>query len=70
MVGRQPVGAMHAVWQATGTQAAVVTQASVAPPCAQASGVGGSWWAEQACAGTNGSAINVVLTELESTRQL
>lgn len=38
--------------------------------CSQANGVGGSWWAEQFCAGTDNRALNVVLTELESTLAL
>ncbi|KAL4438021.1 hypothetical protein ABPG77_004242 [Micractinium sp. CCAP 211/92] len=36
----------------------------------KANGVGGSWWAEQFCAGTDDRALNVVLTELESTLAL
>jgi hypothetical protein len=36
-------------------------------PRVKAVGVGHSWWREQFCAGDDGSAINVVVTELEDT---
>jgi hypothetical protein len=32
-------------------------------PRVKASGVGHSWWKEQFCAGSNGSALNIVTTE-------
>ena len=33
-------------------------------------GVGHSWWQQQFCAGSNSSAVNIVLTELRDTLQL
>ena len=35
----------------------------------KAVGVGHSWWQEQFCSGTDGSALNVVTTELLATLQ-
>ena len=39
-------------------------------PRVKASGIGHSWWAEQACAGNTSSAVNVVMTELQSTLEM
>lgn len=33
----------------------------------QANGVGGSWWKENFCSGTDNSSINVVMTEIQDT---
>lgn len=48
----------------------ILSLAHAPAPSAQANGVGGSWWAEQFCAGTDDRALNVVLTELEGTLAL
>lgn len=56
-------------WQHTQPSATCPRSPAPLPPC-QAVGVGGSWWPELFCAGTDASAINVVMTELAATRNL
>jgi hypothetical protein len=37
---------------------------------AKAAGLGHSWWSEQFCAGNTSTALNIVMTELDTTREM
>jgi hypothetical protein len=39
-------------------------------PRVKAAGLGHSWWSEQFCAGNTSSALNIVMTELDTTREM